>query len=122
MKYPLIDQNDLYPEEPLCPICKKNKVFEPHNFVVLEGGALYTDERGDSLFPEGMKGFLDLIFHGHHHENIEDDKKDIYESLYIVKESNSGQFSLYFCSTDCLRNFFNQLVDEFEKKIKKTKS
>lgn len=36
-------------------------------------------------------------------------------SLEICSNEGFSQFEFYFCSTKCLRAFFNKLVDDFEK-------
>ena len=36
----------------------------------------------------------------------------------IVRDTNFGQFDLYFCSTPCLRRFLNACVDELERLLK----
>ena len=40
-----------------------------------------------------------------------------YAAVEIADKVASGQFDLYFCSTDCLRSFLNYCVDELERKI-----
>jgi hypothetical protein len=121
MKYPLIDKKEAFPEQPICPICSKNRVFEPHNFVTLNGGSFLLDKNGDSTSNKRMEGFLDLGWHGHHYEEKEDENKDTMARIEVVKDSLEGQFSLYFCSTECLRIFFNRLVDDLEKEITEAK-
>lgn len=37
-------------------------------------------------------------------------------SIDIVKDGTRGQADIGFCSTDCLRTFFNVCVDELEAK------
>lgn len=122
MDYPLIDQDNTFPRESICPICGVNKVFEPHNFVVLDAGALREDGQGNSINDQNMKGYFNLIWHGNHYDEEEDDnERDQYINLEIVKESSYGQSSFYFCSTECLRKFFNKMVDDFEHTVHRTK-
>jgi hypothetical protein len=113
MNYPLINKTEQFPDNPICPICNKNKILEPHDFIVLDCGALLLNKNGDSIFNENLNGFLSLILHGHHNN------KETYFEFPVVKDSRQGQFSLYFCSTDCLRAFFNNLVNDFEQEILK---
>lgn len=122
MNYPLIIQNSDFPRDFICPICRKNRIGEPHSFAVLQGGAMLYDEEGDSIFPSNLKGFLELIWHGHHDDDIEDEDSDISSFLKIVEESSEGQFGLYFCSTACLRAFFMKLVDDLEEQIQVARS
>lgn len=120
MKFPLIKKNeDAFPKNSICPICKKCKVYEPHSFVFIGGGALSLDEEGDSKKSNDMIGYFDFSWHGHHYKNVHDNKKDNYFTMRIVEDSKQGQFGFYFCSTKCLRRFFNYLVDDFEKELTK---
>jgi len=121
MKMPLISKNEsCYPNEPICPICKKNKVFEPHTFVAINGGALRIGKSGNSISHKNMYGYLHLTWHGHHYQDINDEVKDTFFNLEIVNDSKQGEYELYFCSTRCLREFFNRIVDLFEEKISET--
>lgn len=120
MKYPLNNENNIYPEDSICPICKNKRIFEPHNFIVLEGGALFINDSGDSVLNESMKGFLCLLWHGCHNINNDSEIKANL-NLEVIKNSKLGQFSLYFCSTKCLRVFLNNLIDDFEDQLSKIK-
>lgn len=117
MDYPLIEKNeDHYPKEPLCPVCKIEKVFEPHTFICLSGGALVYNKKGNSKFVENHNGFLSISYHGHHYENIEDSKKDVYASIPIVDDSLNGQFDIYFCSKECVKKWVGELLNDLEEK------
>jgi hypothetical protein len=46
IKFPVIGSKDTHwPTIPLCPICKKAKVLEPHSMAVLNAGALKKIKR-----------------------------------------------------------------------------
>jgi len=68
MKLPTIKNNSTYyPKKALCPWCKKNKVFEPHSFAVLGGGALLMDRKRDyGSSDDRMNAYLSLTWHGAH--------------------------------------------------------
>ncbi len=74
-----------------------------------------TDEGGPD---DRMDGYLDLIWHGAH-DGGKGEYPDIHEILHIAGDVKGGQFDLHFCSTKCLREFFNHAVDKLEEKISK---
>ncbi len=118
---PLVHDNiDHYPQEALCPCCKKNKVLEPHSFAHIGGGALLYDRKEDSGQPhDDMGGFLYFGWHGAHHEEGGEGKyPDINVNVRIANEVVGGQYGIFFCSTECLRFFLNTCVDKLEQKMK----
>jgi hypothetical protein len=124
LKFPTIDgkkgKTD-FPDKSICPVCKKNKVFEPHSFAVLDGGALLMNRKKDEGGPSpNMDGFLNFIWHGAHDGDIGIDS-EVDALLPIADEVRGGQFDFYFCSTNCLRTFLNKCVDELENRIEKQK-
>lgn len=125
MKFPLIEKNkSYYPDKAICPWCKENKVFEPHSFVHIGGGALleYPDEDETFGSSEKMLVFFHVGWHGAHPEDGGVGKDpDTYVNLNIANDVEGGQFELYFCSTKCLREFLNSCVDKLEDEIKKQK-
>lgn len=69
-----------------------------------------------------LDGFLSLTWHGaHKNEGGLGIDADIFKTLQITQDVRGGQFSLYFCSTQCLRFFLNYIVDKLEEKIKKAR-
>lgn len=133
MKFPVIEgtMNNLDGSS-ICPVCRKNVIYQPER-IVLTAGALSvykpgSDQQGDdtskdgSISPEiavakwGDVGFWILEWHRMKNNKV---KGDTAANLDIVKDSKHGQFDLYFCSIQCLRTFFNEIVDEFEKVIDK---
>lgn len=120
MKLPTIkDQSSSFPKKAICPWCKKNKVFEPHSFAVLSGGAMLMDKKRENGGPDDrLDAFLSLAWHGAH-DGGKGKYRDINEMTEIARDVRGGQFELYFCSTKCLRAYLNFCVDELEKKIKK---
>ena len=51
-------------------------------------------------------------------KDIDDPKNYDDASIEIAELVATGQFELYFCSTDCLRAFLNYCVDELERRRK----
>lgn len=117
ISFPVIDRrNQKYPKRPVCPICKKNKVWEPHSFVVLWGGAIEKkgrDHYESTIENANIVGVLNLDWHGAHDDG-EGEFREIGITVDIVDKATGGNFDLYFCSTSCLREFLNKAVDALE--------
>ena len=47
------------------------------------------------------------------HETLE----GFHAEFELARDVKKGQFSMFFCSTVCLRAFLNECVDELETKI-----
>ena len=119
LKFPLIKGKKwFFPSKPLCPWCRKKKVYEPHSMAVVGGGALLLDRSKKIGAPsERMEGFLDFSWHGAH-DGGSGNGREIYTRLEIIGDVTGGQFNLYFCSTACLRKFLNACVDELDRRIR----
>ena len=108
-----------WPDKAVCPVCGENKVFEPHSFAILTAGALLMNRAEDyGGRSDDLDGFLTLGWHGAHEGGVGADR-DIGCNLDIMQDTFGGQGELYFCSTECLRNFLNQSVDALENMIAK---
>jgi len=123
LKLPIIkDEETYWPSEPTCPICKKRNVLEPHSMAVLGVGALLMDRKNDSGGPSSdMDAFFHLTWHGAH-DGGEGEDREIGCMLDIIKDIRGGQAEMYFCSTECLRQFLNFCVDELERKMARLRS
>ena len=122
MKFPVLkSQHTEHPKKPICPQCGKRKVLEPHSMAIFEGGALFMDrKRLNGGFHDQMDGYASIRWHGAHDTGIGQDR-DVYTSVDCATDCRGGQFEIYFCSTACLRAFFNSWVDALEAKIRKQK-
>ncbi|HTI98229.1 MAG TPA: hypothetical protein VL527_04925 [Dongiaceae bacterium] len=120
MKFPLLKlQNTKYPKKAVCPQCKQGKVFEPHSMAIFEGGAMFMDrKRVNGGLHRQMDGFAKIMWHGAHSAGI-GQNREVYTSVDFARDCRGGQFEAYFCSTTCLRAFFNSWVDALEAKVKK---
>ena len=108
-----------WPSKALCPICGKNKVFEPHSMAVLSAGAILMDRKEKVGGPsDEMDGFLNLTWHGAHDGGTGRDQQ-MWCGVDIARDVLGGQTELYFCSTACLRQFLGDCVDALELKIKR---
>jgi len=96
-----------------CLVCRRKGVHEPNTFAYLNGGALRKINKDNSVMAPDLEGFLSIGVHGAHSEIHS--QPDAH--LYIADVVRFGQFELYFCSTACLRKFFNLCVDELEQKL-----
>jgi hypothetical protein len=119
MKYPILKKDEYYyPAKALCPVCKKNKVLEPHSMVIFSGGACLMDKKRKNGGPDSsMDAFLTLAWHGAHDQGI-GKKRDQYKVMDIVEDVKGGQFEFFFCSVKCFKKWINQIIDDFQKKIK----
>lgn len=122
MKFPLLkSRHTKHPKNAICPQCKKGNVLEPHSMAIFEGGAMFMDrKRLIGGLHDQMDGFVDIRWHGAHGTGFGRDP-DIYTSVDCARDCRGGQFEVYFCSTSCLRAFFNSWVDALEAKIRKEK-
>jgi len=90
-------------------------VHEPHGFAFLNAGALRKIDKRNSVMAPDLEGFFTLGFHGAHSGTK--NKPSAY--LPVAEDVPLGQFEVYFCTTKCLRAFFNRCVDELERRIAK---
>jgi len=112
-------KKSFWPTKPVCPVCGKRKVWEPHSMAVLSAGALLMNRREKSGGPSNkMDGYLSLEWHGAHNGGKGRDK-EIGCMVYVIRDVVGGQADLYFCSTLCLRRFLNACVDELERRMAK---
>lgn len=96
-----------------CLVCHRTGVHEPNAFAFLNGGALRKLSKSRSTMAPDLEGFVSIGFHGAHSET--DSQPDAV--LAIAESVRFGQFELYFCSTACLRKFFDLCVDELEQRL-----
>ncbi len=89
--------------------------------AILTSGALLIDRKTRDGGPDvNLEGFLSLIWHGAHtNEGGQGRHADVYSIVNIARNVKGGQFDIRFCSTKCLRSFFNHAVDSLEKKLSK---
>jgi hypothetical protein len=122
LKMPVVHgDKSTFPDEALCPWCRKRKVLEPHSFAFIDGGALLMDRLEDSGGPsEDMEAYLCVGWHGSHpEEGGEGSDAEIDSQVRVAHSVIGGQFGLYFCSTECLRAFLNHCIDKLEWKLKR---
>ena len=120
LKFPMLKgKNTSWPTKPLCPICGKRKVWDPHSMAILAAGALLVDRKKKwGRASDKLDGFLHLMWHGAH-DGGKGRNKEIGCVVDIVQDVVGGQADLYFCSTRCLRRFFSACVDELERRMAK---
>ena len=111
-----------FPPENVCPCCHKHKVYDPESNVILSAGALLmTNDRASGHGADELGGFLAMAWDSGHDEGPSG-PEDIGCMLNIIDDAHGGQGELYFCSTQCLRRFFNICVDALETLIDETKA
>ncbi len=106
-----------------CYYCEKEK--KDSSMAIFSGGAMKKEANETySMLDPGDIGFVRLDWHGDH-DNIDEaagaeaEFSNIFVGETIADNCPNGQFELYFCSTQCLRDFLNKSVDSLEEKMKK---
>jgi len=123
LRFPVAkERKAFFPKEALCPMCKTEKVLELHSMAIVNLGAMLMTNRetGSGSMSDDLDGFLRLIWHGAHDGGTGRDP-GVEASVAIVEDTRGGQADLYFCSTGCVRQFFNACVDELERRIEKAR-
>lgn len=82
---------------------------------------LMNEEKTSGSIDERMQAFLRVAWHGDHSGESQNHNAGVQASVDIVERTPMGQFEFYFCSTECLRNFLNKIVDALESKMSKLK-
>ncbi len=115
--FPVISKNTkmFYPSSRVCPICNTDRHSSNSGFYVLNAGALEEVSQETLMMSDKLKGFLKLAYHP------SEDSDENGFCIDIVKDSECGQFDIYFCSTNCMRIFFNKIIDTIENKKNKHK-
>jgi len=98
-----------WPKDGLCPICGKN-IRGSGQVAYISGGA-YWDVSELSVEDHVIPAFLNVGIHG-----ARSDVKDS-GNVDIISDLVGGQFDLAFCSTSCLRSWFNSVVDRVEQDL-----
>jgi len=94
---------------PRCPYCN-NAVGEPNSFVALSL-AVYVDESNNS---SEVSNELTICFHDAH-DGMNNDENAVGKiRLWPIMQGNQQGALGLFCSTDCLRRWFNSKIDEIE--------
>ena len=91
----------------ICPGCGGQDSVAPGAFTVLSAGAMYPVGSDVAVPAFDCLGFFDIASHG--------DGRTSGGSVRIAQDVQGGQFSIYFCSTKCLRSFLNKCVDQLER-------
>ena len=81
--------------------------------MIIEAGACLRDaKRKESGPSDKMEGYMYIA--GARKQK----GRHAHATIYVAKDVVGGQFALYFCSTKCLKIWFKQIVEEFERKLK----
>ncbi len=110
--FPIISKETkpFYPSENICPICNTDRRLSSSEFYVLNVGALEKVSKNTSMMSDKLEGFCHISYHPG-----EDSEENGFK-VDIVEAAKCGQFDIYFCSINCMRTFFNTIVDTVEKK------
>lgn len=125
MKYPLLgkENKSSYSSPGKCPVCGAD--LKETGFVWFMGQCDLRTRRG---FLESIKPRLhwslniNMGFHGCHGAEKEGRlRKDcfVYVPIWLVKDFCDNGLELQFCSTQCARKWFNELMDDLDKVVQK---
>ena len=106
----------VFPSDHVCPWCKKRKLGDPPGMAILNAGAMHPVGKDRYEMATDDAAFFTLVWHSDHSEPSKVDYD--FATLDIADLVETGQFEFYFCSTDCLRAFLNECVDELERRRK----
>ncbi len=116
MKYPLpLDESSSgsVAQSGQCLVCRRELNEESANVAFVSGGALRQIDRETSVPAADLMAFLTLGLRGA--QGDEGEAPSV--SVSIADEIPNGQFEFCFCSTACMREFFNACVDAVEEKL-----
>jgi len=109
------DEKVIYPLGDICPVCGVNQIGgEGRPMAVVNAGALVKVGDDRYAISEDAIAFFTLAWHAC---GIPSSGRSA--SVEVAEWVQGGQFDLYFCSTKCLRAFFNRCVDALERNIEK---
>jgi hypothetical protein len=91
-----------------CVVCHRLLSPQPGVFAFLNGGALREIDDLNADSAADMIGFMSIGMH---------DDQGATAAVRIADDASMGQFEFYFCSTACLRSFFDKAVDELEHRL-----
>lgn len=78
----------------------------------LSAGALWLDDsRQNSIHHDQHLAFMHVGFHGTRSDMLDSANID------VVNDRPGGQFDLSFCSLDCLKAWFVQIIDSLQSQI-----
>ncbi len=123
MKYPLLDKDNTLYEPCLgkCLVCGAN--LRETGFVWLMGQCDLRTKRDSTakIQPRFHWSFeVNMGFHGcHGAENEGCLRKDryVYVPITLVSDFRDCNIELQFCSTQCARKWFNELMDDLDKAV-----
>ena len=100
----------VWPASDTCPVCCR-AFAEVGAVVYLMGGAVIDSNTTEDLglHDQDIKGFLHIGYHGN--------PDVISADVKVVRDSSGGQFDLNFCSLECLRHWFLEVVQYLESEI-----
>ena len=101
MKFPIVDNSHTTSNPRVCTYCN-GELPNDESDVWLMLGTMQGDTNFQSMGNEGeLFGFFSISRHSG-------------KSIEIVQNGLAGQADIGFCSSKCLRAFFNACVDELE--------
>jgi hypothetical protein len=122
VQFPLqADDNESFNVGSRC-LCCDHRVGEIQGFIRLTTGGLAGKEWPNGVrVAEVMEAFFSLWYHGPHpvtglskNGRVILDMNNREARIDLVERLPGSQVELEFCSTKCLREFFNRVADRFD--------
>lgn len=122
IKLPVVKGKQVvFPKNHICPWCRDKKLSDSPSMAILNAGAMRPTQPECYEMAKDDAAFMTLVWHGDA-TPANPRRHGEFATVDIADLVNTGQFDLYFCSTDCLRNFLNYCVDELERRIESAKA
>jgi hypothetical protein len=94
-----------------CIECGNTARSEQGTFAFVVGGALFLEDDENGGPHPRMEACLDFGVHAGN-----DDRASSSLAVSAIAEQHMGQFELCFCTTSCIRLYFNRFIDDIERK------
>jgi hypothetical protein len=116
VSYPVLKgaMRSVWPGDGRCPVCGRGFREMQQVAYIMAGACWDSDEL--SVDARVIQAFLNIGVHG-----ARSDVKDSAD-LQIIRDLQGGQFDLNFCSTNCLRDWLNSVVDRVEEDLQRNLS
>ena len=122
IKFPVVKgKRVVFPTNHICPLCRDKKLSDSSGMAILNAGAMRPTKPECYEMAMDDAAFMTLVWHGNDSPANPHGHGE-FATVDIADLVSTGQFELYFCSTDCLSAFLNYCVDELERRIESAKA
>jgi hypothetical protein len=116
MKFPITTESKYgeYPHDESCLICGAAIDIENRGSLCLDIAVIVDDEKTEI---SDVTNSLCINWYSEYGLSYENDHDVLF--FDIIKDIPNGQGRVHFCTTPCLRSFFNRVVDHIENETSK---